>query len=277
MAVISPVGWDSGLRTRRIQSLQPAPAIAAYADLTDAGKGHYRITSEVEQEMSHPLIGLPGQALPVNAGGELALGWSKTAEGGYAISLVLDYINHLPPLPYAFTWVAVEESAQDGGGPYCRADQLRTTVNLLWDYIAVVGGIRAFVGMGAWWDDRSAFVEVDFDTYNYGTTNPAEPEIQIAAHPPGWDFIAVNGSALGLVAPPKIATTLVIEWREILDLLIQRIDENTGHGFLPRPSDWAKSAVITTYVGMELRNFVQGPSMLGGLWLSGLRHEQVVE
>jgi len=269
---LTAVSRIPSLCRRRVASYYPAGDFV-YSDLTDPGDGQFRIGTEVEHVLSQSIRGRAGQAMPINAGGAAILDWQHTPDGNYAVSMVMDLVNHPPGYDHGFTWYGFEDATHAGGTSYPRPDQLITTVNVLWDYYiapGAVAAVRAFVGIGVRWDGYGALIEIDFNTQNWGDTNPNDPDIQIAAHPSGWDFIGVTGEGVGIVAPPRTPTSLSIDWRAILDTLIQREDQAPGRHFLRAPSDWGVAAVDTVYVGMEIANAVAGPCALGGLWLSGL-------
>lgn len=175
-------------------SFDPAlrhPAVVDYAGKSvhagDGRPGSYRIGMEREQRFGAPIGGTAGLCFPVNAGGAATLTWHAQDDGTHAVNLTQDYITHPCTDDGAFSWFALEDTVQAGGGPFCRPDELRTTVNLLWDYRVQRGATvaaRAFVGLGVIWDDHGAFVELDFNSHNWPASQPGDPDVQIVAHPP---------------------------------------------------------------------------------------------
>jgi hypothetical protein len=275
---MTTLGWDPGLTKRRLTSWFPSTAPYNFSDLVDADAAgrHYVLSTEIEQVFSTPVQGLSGQTLPVNTGQGVSYTWTPIA-GGYAVQVTTDWIAHSAPVSNAYTAVSFHEfiyPALGGGGPFALPYDLTTTFDMTWHYANPNGAARVGIGLMAWWENHFQQVDIDlFATSNWGVSHPDQPrEVRILGYGT-WDYMSLNGPALGYSIVPDTPTSLRVDWYDILATMGTRADTPRGRPFILLPRSWSGAFTSGVYLYSEVRNDAATNSVLGQYSFSRLTQQ----
>lgn len=187
-AEASRVGADPGFRHRCVWTISDPIA----ADECGEGEGRARWTFVVQSEAS-PLIGsCPGPfARSFPLGGPVGLAWAPLWNGWEA-TISVDHRSAPHPCgPGHFTFAAMMDHREHGGGRLPRVEQLASDHRVSWALDAPAGdnAARALAGFQGWWRGKAHIVELNLAEQRWGD---AHPHPGVIIHSRDWYG---NGSA----------------------------------------------------------------------------------
>lgn len=251
-------GWDYNLQHRCIKSIS-AGQPNYYEDTTDcpvAGR-NWTIANQSEKALQATCTGVNSQSLPINAGGPLSLLWAphvdELGRKNQQAILKSNFIDFAHPCGAgSYTWYAFFDHKHHNGGPnYPKPSETVFHANVWYDDFAPNGGSRLIATYAGEWNNQGITVEIDLQSVGWGDAFPSSPLlVQKKFNPsPPFQWVELDGKALGITVPRKQDTPLTIPWYSILSQLV-------AQGHLTGPSNGDLSTGVTTALNIatEVRN-----------------------
>ncbi len=247
-------GWDYNLTHRCVRSPVPGGQ-NYYEDTTEctAADRNWSVAVQAEKSLQSTCSGIQTQSLPINAGGGLTLDWQPhTDEFGRPNWLVImhsDFVTHAHPCgATTWTWYAFQDQWGQGGGPLPRPQQLVFRATLWYDDWAPHGAARLSAMYSGGWDGHGVIVEVDLAHRNWDDAYPGVADIVQVANIPAFQWVEMDGTAMGLGIPRQQDTPVTIHWGPILADLVAR-------GYLIGPQNgWSTADTSSCTLSTEVRN-----------------------
>ncbi len=264
-------GWDYNL-TRRCVRSPVAGGLNYYEDATEcpAPDRHWLVAVQAEKTLQSSCAGIATQSLPINAGGALTLAWTPhTDEFGrpnWLVTMLSDFVNHAHPCgANTWTWYAVQDHWGQGGGPLPKPHELVFRASLWYDDWAPSGAARVSAMFSGGWDGHGVIVEVDLASRNWDDAYPGVPDIVQTANIPAFQWVEMDGTAMGLGIPRQQDTPITIRWDQIIPDLVAR-------GYLIGPQNgWSTAATSSCTLSTEVRNDSQSNAVSAELRFTSFR------
>lgn len=275
-------GWDYNLEHRCVCSPFPGKA-NFYKDVgdcpVDPGSGlpphHWTVAVQAEVSLGNSITGPQSQSLPINQGGGLTLDWKphvdESGRPNYWVNLKTDFYHHPHPGgAMVFTWYALMDHADHGGGPLPPPNDLAFSAVMKFDNSVPDGSsTRVFAGFAGTWNNHTWSIELVLQTTNWGSDHPDPDIIHVITYPNGDVYMVMDGRPLGYQLPFGKETRIEIPWSKLIQSLIDR-------GFFQAPArGWKNRAAATrtVFVGTEVKNFRKEKSVMADLWVTDFRIE----
>jgi hypothetical protein len=147
-------------------------------------------------------------------------------------------------------------------------NKIQVSADLYYNDYTPAAASRLTFGLQVWWDGKSHIIEVDpYVSSNWGDAHP-DADIISNGEYPSFQFIHMDGAALGITATLRKNQTVTVPWYTIVKNLIDR-------GILPKPQDWNQVATQSTYIATEFKNNVPRGAGSADLWFSNYKVEGI--
>lgn len=246
------VGFDPGLRVRRVSGPNPAAA-NYYEDFTDR-PSRWTIAVQSEREPGRPCPPPSGQSFrPNQTGGPIALRWLP-AETGYTVNLKTDLVNVAHPCgPGYFTWAAL---MQQGDATFPPANRLIVDADVYAALYAPAGAARIILGAQAWIAGRGRVVEFDLAVGGQDAWPDGHPDPDVLAvrEQPDLTFVHLRRPVpIGLGVTSRVSVDFGATFANLM-----------ARGLLPAAA-WSETIVQAFYIGHEVKD-----RAIADLWVAGL-------
>ena len=270
-------GWDSGMKKRCVTSPE-AGKTNGFALKSDCGKDNKRWTLAVQSEKEYggTCVGITNQSFsitnlntfsPQTAGKKspITFNWlpRQTAAGlGYSFNLKSDFLSSPHPCGKgAFTWYALMDHSQLGGGLHLPPNQLKHSFIASYNDYTPNGASRMFSAIQFILEGKTYQIEMNHVLTNWGDNYPQNPKIIQIDQNPERTYIALDAAAFGLTLPKAKDQLIKVQWDRVINQLIQ---DRT----IPQPKTWNGSSTTALYVGEETKSMSDGNSVIGDLWIT---------
>jgi len=221
-------GWDYNLNHRCVQSPFPGQenSFADASDCPTAGR-NWAVAVQAEKTLQNGCVGPASQSLPINAGGALNLFWAphqdEMGRSNWSVALKTDWQNNTHPCGGGtYTWYAFMDHRHHGGGPFPSPADAVFHGTVWYDDWATNGGSRVIAGWSGEWDGKGVLLEIDLQSTNWDDGFPNVPDIIQAIDHANFQWVQMDGKAMGLTVPRRQETSITIHWHEIIRDLIAR-------------------------------------------------------
>ncbi len=264
-------GWDYNLTRRCARS--PVPGAQNYYEDTPgcaAPDRNWTITVQAEKEFQNSCVGPDTQSLPINEGGGLGVQWVEHADEfgrpNWQVILKTDFATHPHPCGAgAYTWFAFMDHWGLGGGPLPKPDRTVFRARVWYDDWAPNGAARLSAFYSGGWDGKGVIVEIDLASNNWDDAFPNVPDIVQALDSPAFQWVEMDGTAMGLGIDRQQETAITIRWDQIIPSLVAR-------GYLVGPTGgWDTADTSSCAMSTETRNDAASGSVSAELRITDFR------
>lgn len=270
-----PFGWDYNLSRRCVKSTAPGSA-NYFEDTTQCNPDdrNWTVAVQSERELGVSCPGPVNQSLPINTSDSpLSLQWTphidEVGRANWSVNLTTDLSAQSHPCGAGyFTWYVFMDHIGHNGGPLPnpRTISLAATVNF--NDFTPVGATRAIAGWQGFWNGKARSIEVNMVSTNWGDAHP-DPDIVNVIDNEAFQFVNMDGPAMGLGISKNVDTPIRIDWYRIIQNLIDR-------GIFPAPiGGWGQGVSTAVFLGHETNNLATAQSAISSMWLTNFRIEGV--
>lgn len=270
----TPFGWDYNLTKKCAKTTLPGQQ-NYYEETAQCGTDGKKWTLAVqsEQVQGSSCTGPNTQSFLINGpGSPVTLSWlphtDEFGRNNWTAHLNTNFgdITH-PCGENNFTWYVFMDHISHGGGPLPRPDKTKFSATVNFNDFTPNGATRAIALFQGFWNGKSHLVELTFQGANWGDNYPNDPLVFDVKTNDQFNFVGVDGKALGIEIPRLTDTKLEVLWHNIIQTLIDK-------GYLPAPTGgWANSATTAVGIGHEVHNWSSDNSAIADLWFTNFRIE----
>jgi len=149
-----------------------------------------------------------------------------------------------------FALEACSTKTGGGDGQHCedKIDCASPPAPVWYDDWTPNGAARLSAMFSGCWDGQGVIVEVDLASKNWDDAYPNVPDIVHTANIPAFQFVEMDGTAMGLGIPRQQDTPITLRWDRILPNLVDR-------SYLIGPQNgWSTADTSSCTLSNEVRN-----------------------